>query len=58
MNDTLDVLLRLVALLVVFLVFPLLVGQAEHKVMAHMQGGSARCTRAVSTAGPNSSRTG
>lgn len=38
MNDTLDVLLRLVAVLVVFLVFPLLVGQAEHKVMAHMQG--------------------
>jgi len=37
-NDTLDVLLRLVAVLVVFLVFPLLVGQAEHKVMAHMQG--------------------
>jgi NADH-quinone oxidoreductase subunit H len=37
-NDTLDVLLRLVAVLVVFLVFPLLVGQTEHKVMAHMQG--------------------
>ncbi|WP_329175677.1 complex I subunit 1/NuoH family protein [Streptomyces sp. NBC_01477] len=38
MNDTLDVVLRLVAVLVVFLTFPLLVGQAEHKVMAHMQG--------------------
>ncbi|WUH91543.1 NADH-quinone oxidoreductase subunit NuoH [Streptomyces sp. NBC_00433] len=38
MNDTLDVVLRLVAVLVVFLVFPLLVGQTEHKVMAHMQG--------------------
>jgi NADH-quinone oxidoreductase subunit H len=37
-NDTLDVVLRLVAVLVVFLVCPLLVGQAEHKVMAHMQG--------------------
>ena len=38
MNDTLDVVLRLVAVLVVFLVLPLLVGQTEHKVMAHMQG--------------------
>ncbi len=39
MNDTLaHVLLRLVAVLVVFLVLPLLVGQTEHKVMAHMQG--------------------
>ncbi|MYS21658.1 NADH dehydrogenase subunit H [Streptomyces sp. DvalAA-14] len=38
MNDTLDVLLRLVAVLAAFLVLPLLVGQAEHKVMAHMQG--------------------
>jgi NADH-quinone oxidoreductase subunit H len=38
MNDTLDVVLRLVAVLVVFLILPLLVGQTEHKVMAHMQG--------------------
>ncbi|SEO13742.1 complex I subunit 1/NuoH family protein [Actinacidiphila rubida] len=38
MNDTLDVVLRLIAVLVVFLVLPLLVGQTEHKVMAHMQG--------------------
>ncbi|GGO83800.1 complex I subunit 1/NuoH family protein [Wenjunlia tyrosinilytica] len=38
MNDVLDVLLRLVAVLVAFLVLPLLVGQTEHKVMAHMQG--------------------
>jgi NADH-quinone oxidoreductase subunit H len=37
-NDTFDVILRLVAVLVVFLVLPLLVGQTEHKVMAHMQG--------------------
>jgi NADH-quinone oxidoreductase subunit H len=37
-DDTLDVALRLVAVLVVFLVFPLVVGQTEHKVMAHMQG--------------------
>ncbi len=32
------VLLSAVAVLVAFLVLPLLVGQAEHKVMAHMQG--------------------
>ncbi|MBZ4320664.1 complex I subunit 1/NuoH family protein [Streptomyces huiliensis] len=37
-SDTLDVVLRLLALFGVFLVFPLLVGQMEHKVMAHMQG--------------------
>ncbi|WP_171167592.1 complex I subunit 1 family protein [Streptomyces sp. I05A-00742] len=37
-SDTVDVVLRLVALFAVFLVFPLLVGQMEHKVMAHMQG--------------------
>ena len=30
--------LRLLAVLAAFLVLPLLVGQAEHKVMAHMQG--------------------
>ena len=34
----LDVVLRAVAVLAAFLVLPLLVGQAEHKVMAHMQG--------------------
>ena len=33
-----DVVLRAVAVLAAFLVLPLLVGQAEHKVMAHMQG--------------------
>ncbi|MGW3567252.1 complex I subunit 1/NuoH family protein [Streptomyces sp. NPDC000941] len=38
MNDVLDVALRLLALLVAFLVLPLVVGQTEHKVMAHMQG--------------------
>ncbi|MFF6960283.1 NADH-quinone oxidoreductase subunit H [Streptomyces sp. NPDC008317] len=38
MGDVVDVGLRLVGVLVVFLVFPLVVGQAEHKVMAHMQG--------------------
>src|SRR6476646_2449687 len=38
MNDAFDVTLRLVAVLVVFLVLPLVVGQTEHKVMAHMQG--------------------
>ncbi len=34
----LEVVLRTVAVLLAFLVLPLLVGQTEHKVMAHMQG--------------------
>ncbi len=34
----LEVVLRAVAVLAAFLVLPLLVGQTEHKVMAHMQG--------------------
>ncbi|MBD3783513.1 MAG: NADH-quinone oxidoreductase subunit H [Micrococcales bacterium] len=34
----LEAVLRAVAALAAFLVLPLLVGQAEHKVMAHMQG--------------------
>lgn len=38
MNLSIDFVLRAVGVLVVFLVFPLVVGQAEHKVMAHMQG--------------------
>jgi NADH-quinone oxidoreductase subunit H len=33
-----EVVLRAVAVLVAFLTLPLLVGQTEHKVMAHMQG--------------------
>ena len=33
----LDVVLRFAVILVVFLVLPLIVGQTEHKVMAHMQ---------------------
>jgi NADH-quinone oxidoreductase subunit H len=37
-TETLEVGLRAVAVLAAFLVLPLLVGQAEHKVMAHMQG--------------------
>jgi NADH-quinone oxidoreductase subunit H len=37
-SDALEVILRLLAVLVVFLVLPLVVGQTEHKVMAHMQG--------------------
>jgi NADH-quinone oxidoreductase subunit H len=37
-NPTLDMVLRAVGVLVVFMVLPLTVGQAEHKVMAHMQG--------------------
>jgi NADH-quinone oxidoreductase subunit H len=34
----LELILRVVAVVVAFLVLPLVVGQAEHKVMAHMQG--------------------
>ncbi|WP_371682534.1 NADH-quinone oxidoreductase subunit NuoH [Kitasatospora sp. MMS16-BH015] len=34
----LDTLLRCLGALVVFLTFPLIIGQTEHKVMAHMQG--------------------
>jgi NADH-quinone oxidoreductase subunit H len=37
-TTTLDVALRLAVILVAFLVLPLVVGQTEHKVMAHMQG--------------------
>ncbi|MFJ6214306.1 NADH-quinone oxidoreductase subunit H [Streptomyces sp. NPDC092296] len=34
----LEALLRCIAVLVAFLVLPLVIGQTEHKVMAHMQG--------------------
>src|SRR3954449_1115754 len=34
----LDLLVRVVAVVAGFLVLPLVVGQTEHKVMAHMQG--------------------
>src|SRR5918911_571098 len=34
----LEVVLRVLAVVVAFLTLPLLVGQTEHKVMAHMQG--------------------
>jgi NADH-quinone oxidoreductase subunit H len=37
-SELLDGVLRAVGVLVAFLVLPLLVGQTEHKVMAHMQG--------------------
>ncbi len=38
MPDMLSIIVRAVVVLAAFLVLPLLVGQAEHKVMAHMQG--------------------
>ena len=38
MSELVDVLIRAVSVVAAFLVLPLLVGQAEHKVMAHMQG--------------------
>jgi NADH-quinone oxidoreductase subunit H len=37
-SDAVEVVLRSVGVLAAFLVLPLLVGQTEHKVMAHMQG--------------------
>jgi NADH-quinone oxidoreductase subunit H len=36
--DVLEVIVRVVAVVAAFLLLPLLVGQTEHKVMAHMQG--------------------
>jgi NADH-quinone oxidoreductase subunit H len=36
--DVLETLVRVLAVVAAFLVLPLLVGQTEHKVMAHMQG--------------------
>jgi NADH-quinone oxidoreductase subunit H len=36
--EVLEVVLRVVGVLAAFLVLPLLIGQTEHKVMAHMQG--------------------
>jgi NADH-quinone oxidoreductase subunit H len=38
MSEALDAVVRVVGVLAAFLVLPLLVGQTEHKVMAHMQG--------------------
>ena len=37
MGDALDIALRILVVLVAFLLLPLLVGQTEHKAMAHMQ---------------------
>jgi NADH-quinone oxidoreductase subunit H len=37
-SEVLDVAVRAAAVIVAFLVLPLVVGQTEHKVMAHMQG--------------------
>lgn len=38
MSEAVDAVVRVVSVLAAFLVLPLLVGQTEHKVMAHMQG--------------------
>jgi NADH-quinone oxidoreductase subunit H len=38
MNEAVDTIIRVGSVLAAFLVLPLLVGQTEHKVMAHMQG--------------------
>jgi NADH-quinone oxidoreductase subunit H len=37
MDDALDIALRILVVIVAFLLLPLLVGQTEHKAMAHMQ---------------------
>jgi NADH-quinone oxidoreductase subunit H len=37
MNDTVELIVKVAGVLAAFLVLPLLVGQTEHKVMAHMQ---------------------
>ena len=37
-GTTAEIVLRAVVVVLAFLVLPLLVGQTEHKVMAHMQG--------------------
>ena len=49
--------LKALLVLIIFLVVPLVVGYMEHKVLAHMQAGSARWTPAGSTAGPSWSPT-
>src|ERR671917_716899 len=38
MGEAVEIVLRLAGVLTAFLVVPLLVGQVEHKAMAHMQG--------------------
>jgi NADH-quinone oxidoreductase subunit H len=38
LGDVVQILIRAVGVIAAFLVLPLLVGQTEHKVMAHMQG--------------------
>ncbi|MFN0283916.1 MAG: NADH-quinone oxidoreductase subunit NuoH [Kineosporiaceae bacterium] len=38
LGDAVEVVLRAVVVVVAFLVLPLVIGQTEHKVMAHMQG--------------------
>jgi NADH-quinone oxidoreductase subunit H len=38
MTDVLEAVVRIVLVVVAFLVLPMVIGQAEHKVMAHMQG--------------------
>ncbi len=57
MSEVLDIAVRLVVIVVVFLALPLIVGQMEHKAMAHMQSRLGPSTPGVSTAGPSSSPT-
>ena len=53
MNDVLEVVLRLAIVMAAFLTLPLLIGQMEHKAMAHMQGRLGPMYAGASTAGPS-----
>ena len=48
MPELVEALLRVLVVIAAFLVLPLLVGQAEHKAMAHMQSRRSRCCRTSS----------
>jgi len=53
----LEVIAKLLGCLLVFLIVPLLVGQMEHKAMAHMQSRLGPMYAVASTAGRSSSQT-
>ena len=53
-----EVALRAVSVFAAFLVLPLLVGQTEHKLMAHIQAASGRCMPGLPRLGPTGRRRG